>query len=278
MARPSRGAEVDYVEEGRRLLQAVHLGDVNAPLRYSPCDPLWRHPGTGAILYVGNAAVASNRESLKRLNITRIVNCQDSDGRNYFEDDAELRYLRFLIGRWREVRAVRDGGDGTWRFWEPYFAFLLDSLNSGENVLVHCLAGAHRAGTAGVASLMLLQGWGPEQATAAAKRLRPAIDPIGGFPELLKLLEHARNGRQDALPLPGLEDPEAAVDNGSRSATAARVEALGGGAERAADAVGTVSRPSASRRSGAPEPSAPLRVSGRPEDRQPAGLPSGARH
>lgn len=272
MARPNRGSEVDYVEEGRRLLEAVHLGDLNAPLRYSPCDPLWRHPSTGAVLYVGNAAVASSRESLKKLNITRIVNCQDTDGRNYFEDDPELRYLRFLIGRWREVRAVRDAGDGTWRFWEPYFSFVLESLNSGQNVLVHCLAGAHRAGTAGVAALMLLQSWGPEQATAAAKRLRPAIDPIGGFPELLKMLDHARSGRQDALPLPSLGDPGTAVDNAPGSAAAARVEAAGDTAERSASAVGMASMPSPSRRRGAPEPSA------RVEDRQPAGLPSGVRH
>jgi len=197
-------SDVDYILEGQRLLDAVNLGSTAAPARYSQCDAIWRHPQNGATLFVGNASMASNREALKTENITRIVNCQDDDGRNYFEGDPQLEYLRFTIGRWRTARNVRDGGDGTWTYWAPLFKFVFQSLNEGHNVFVHCLAGAHRAGTAGIGLLMMLCGWDPAQAEAAAKQLRPAIDPIGGFPELLQLLQKARAGREASLPACGV--------------------------------------------------------------------------
>lgn len=179
------------------MLEAVNLGSSSAPERYSPCDPLWRHPRSGGTLFVGNRMMASNRALLREQGITHIVNCQDSDGVNHFEGDPELTYLRFSIGLWRNVPSIRDGADGTWRFWEPYFQFIVDALRDGHNVLVHCLAGAHRAGTAGVAALMLFCSWDKQMAIPAAKKLRPAIDPIGGFPELLDLLERSRTGREE---------------------------------------------------------------------------------
>merc|ERR1712232_1465388 len=141
-------------------------------------DALWAHPDTGAIFYVGGAGAAKSRVLLEKYRITRIVNCQDTDGKNYFEGDPELTYFQFNLGLWRQVAGVTDGGDGTWRYWEPYFAFVFESLASGQNVLVHCLAGAHRAGTAGIAMLMLLMGWDWQKSVEAAKQLRPAISPI----------------------------------------------------------------------------------------------------
>merc|ERR1719401_591555 len=163
--------------------------------------------------------MASNREALRSQGITRIVNCQDKDGKNHFEGDSELVYLRYTIGLWRNYPGVRDGGDGTWSFWEPLFSFVVQNLNEGNSVFVHCLAGAHRAGTAGVGLLMLLCNWGPQEAVVAAKQLRPAIDPIGGFPELLQLLEKARVGREHALPLPVASRDEAQTASDSAAAS-----------------------------------------------------------
>ena len=39
---------------------------------------------------------------------------------------------------------------------QPLFDFVDSKLGAGESVLIHCLAGAHRAGTAGTACLMHL--------------------------------------------------------------------------------------------------------------------------
>ena len=63
---------------------------------------------------------------------------------------------------------------------------------SGGKVLVHCLAGAHRAGTTGCLLLMKYGNLPHAEAVATAKKLRPVIDPIGRFPELLRRYDAAR--------------------------------------------------------------------------------------
>ena len=69
--------------------------------------------------------------------------------------------------------------------------FVDAEMQAGRNVLIHCLAGAHRAGTAGVACLMYLCKLDRAAAVPLAKSLRPAIDPIGSFPDLLAHLDAA---------------------------------------------------------------------------------------
>jgi protein-tyrosine phosphatase len=101
--------------------------------------------------------------------------------------DPTFKYLTFPIGRWRSH--VSPAPPAVLAFFSPLFTFLDLELALGNNVLIHCLAGAHRAGTAGIASLMHLCGMGRDEATTAAKKLRPAINPIGDFPKLLMLLD-----------------------------------------------------------------------------------------
>ncbi|GMI16236.1 hypothetical protein TrLO_g2392 [Triparma laevis f. longispina] len=188
----SQEDQTDYAEEGRKLLQRVNLSFDGKPERYAAANAIFQHPTTQATLYVGNATAASQKSVLAELkDCRRIVFCQDGDGTKSFQSDPEFKYLDFPIGRWlrfvkREPQAVLD-------FFKSLFDFLDDELGQGNSVLIHCLAGAHRAGTAGVASLMYLVGMGAEEATIAAKALRPAINPIGSFPQLLGLLEDGMN-------------------------------------------------------------------------------------
>ena len=57
------------------------------------------------------------------------------------------------------------------------------------NVLVHCLAGAHRAGTAGVIGLMHLARLPRGRALEAARLARPCVEPIGSLAQLLEITE-----------------------------------------------------------------------------------------
>ena len=41
-----------------------------------------------------------------------------------------------------------------WAYFKVLFDFVEVELGAGKSVLIHCLAGAHRAGTAGTACLM----------------------------------------------------------------------------------------------------------------------------
>jgi hypothetical protein len=83
-----------------------------------------------------------------------VCNLLESDGKCHFETDPKFRYLKFPIGSWK--RSIACTTDGVWSFFTKLFDFLQEELGAGNNVLIHCLAGAHRAGTAGVASLMYL--------------------------------------------------------------------------------------------------------------------------
>lgn len=73
-------------------------------------------------------------------------------------------------------------------YFKGHLEWIEAELAQGNNVLIHCLAGAHRAGTAGIASLMWLMKLSSEEAIPMAKVLRPAIEPIGGYPLLLAQL------------------------------------------------------------------------------------------
>ena len=103
-------------------------------------------------------------------------------------------------------------------FANPMFSFIEEAIGKGESVLVHCLAGAHRAGivdrtydtrgphahqsdllfthpsiipsicctfllylsgTTGCACLIHFAGMDVDTAIRTAKRCRPIIDPIG---------------------------------------------------------------------------------------------------
>ena len=65
------------------------------------------------------------------------------------------------------------------------------ALENGHNVLIHCLAGAHRAGTTAIAYLMHRAKLDVRSAIISAKLCRPIISPIGSFPNLLIRLDMA---------------------------------------------------------------------------------------
>ena len=86
-----------------------------------------------------------------------------------------------------------DSDESVLAFSEPMFQFIEKAISTGKgSVLVHCLAGAHRAGTTGCACLMHFAALNHKEAIATAKRLRPIIDPIGQLPQFLQRLELAR--------------------------------------------------------------------------------------
>ena len=82
-----------------RITAAAPLVELDgAPERYAPANPIWRHPDSGGTLFVGNASIAGDRQALAQLQISRIVFCQDSDGRMTFAKDPAFKYLKFSIG------------------------------------------------------------------------------------------------------------------------------------------------------------------------------------
>ena len=102
-------------------------------------------------------------------------------------------YYTFPISSyWNQINATHASVHA---FADPMFSFIEEHISTGGNVLVHCLAGAHRAGTTGCAVLMHFAGMDRVQATKTAKALRPIIDPIGQLPVFLERLELAQVDR-----------------------------------------------------------------------------------
>ena len=123
--------------------------------------------------------------------IRHVVNCQGMDSKNYHEKNSEFEYLRFPIGASHWSPFDMDTNSGVVRYFNVFLNFVEITVRGGKNVLIHCLAGAHRAGTAGVAWLMYANNLSVEDAIKLGKSRRDVIDPIGKFP---KLLNDLRNG------------------------------------------------------------------------------------
>ena len=158
-------------------------------------DPIFK-AATGGRIFVGGERAANDLGLLKDHGVTHVVNCTDNI-KNFFEGRG-MTYLKFNVSFWsRSVRDSKSCAD----FLRPMISFVEAALERGESVLVHCLAGAHRAGTTGCILLMHFAGMPMEGAVRTAQTLRPVIQPIGSFPQLL--------GHVSAVPR--LEDGRLAV-------------------------------------------------------------------
>lgn len=158
---------------------------------YEDVSPIFRIPG-GGTFFIGNIRAAASLETLREHNITHIINAQDVDSENFHEhtNGGEFTYLRFPIAHWWRAPDVATPA-GVRAFYAPLFSFAERALQRGENVMVHCLAGAHRAGTSGISLVMYFMNLSAPQAVGYVRERRPIVDPIGSFPDLLKRLEKA---------------------------------------------------------------------------------------
>merc|ERR1712070_787445 len=80
--------------------------------------------------------------------------------------------------------------------------FVGNALAGGKNVMVHCSAGAHRAGTTGVICLLHFHNLSSEDAIAEAQSCRPVIDPTFDrrLPRVLRAAEEAKRRHRMRLP------------------------------------------------------------------------------
>lgn len=190
---PEGGVRPDYDDEARKLFRQLNLPETGSTRQssYNDADAVWAHPTSGAFFFIGNLSIAQNKADLEAKGIRNIVNCQEADSQNFHERDRNFSYKRFAITHWKASPGV-DSNDGLLAYMAPYFDWVDARMERGENVMVHCLAGAHRAGTAGIAYVMHKTGLSAADAIRAVKARRPFVDPIYDFADLLKRLEKAK--------------------------------------------------------------------------------------
>lgn len=192
---PSRyGQMLDFDDEAKVLMNKLNL-DPNSRLsgHWNPLDSIYRHPEGGGTIYVGNQSAAENLTMLRQHQITHVVNCTFGESKIPNFHTGKIKYYNFAVSHWQGF--VNATNASVIAFSEPLFQFIENAILNGESVLVHCLAGAHRAGTTGVACLIHFAKLDVIPAIRTAKRLRPIIDPIGQLPEFLHRLKRA----EDAL-------------------------------------------------------------------------------
>ena len=152
-------------------------------------DVVYTHPKTGAKFYIGDEISARTMEILEQCGIYHIINAKGDQGECYFENDSRFSYLRFHVNNTQKDSNDHSKGvdthEGVIEFFKPPHDFIDQNLEKGNNVMVHCLAGAHRAGATGVSYLMKAGQMKYMQARKIAKSRRPVVDPYANLEELL---------------------------------------------------------------------------------------------
>lgn len=181
---------MDYDDEARKLFASLGLDTSGAGKCniYNPMDAIYRDAG-GGTLYVGNNTAAQNAADLKRHGVTHVVNCTDNLPLYH---EGTFRYLRFNISFFPMYPNLA-------AFLDTLFEFVDEALAQGGSVLVHCLAGAHRAGTTGCLLLMRFM-----KMNQCAARPRDALEmqsvalagPALTGPRALRLSSRAQSSRR----------------------------------------------------------------------------------
>jgi len=200
--RKGGSASVDFTQEAFKVMSRTNIKNPHL-------DPIYKSP-TGSIIYCGDYHVASDIQALRKHNIKYVVNCTrpspSGELPNYHEGRGDISYFNFPIANWQ--KSVQHKGKKTmidssapdvYQFFQRLFQFLDRAMASGSNVLVHCLAGCHRAGSTCVGILMHYEDQSLDDAIIAAKISRPIIDPIGCLPELLQLFQTERMKRSKVV-------------------------------------------------------------------------------
>lgn len=183
----------DFDALGKRLMETAGTSSAST---YRDVDEIWLHPKTGARLLVGGQKVAESRELLQAFGVACIVRCLDYDGeKGPFEGEEGFEYLHYPISWWKRIGGHRSHR-GVARIIAPLLGFVEGSLENGRSVFIHCLAGAHRAGTAGVACIMHLCQLDAASAILAVQAVRPCVEPLAHLKVLLRRLDKCRQDGQ----------------------------------------------------------------------------------
>lgn len=161
----------EYDTAGAKILWSPGTGPINLILADK----------SGGRLYTGNMMASRSKSILRQNGITRIVNCT-RNMKDEFDHRDDFSYHRFIITNWSSDQSAIE-------FFEEAYNFIDEGLQNGENTLVHCLAGAHRAGATTVATVMKRLGYELEDALKYSSEKRKAIAPFGSGLMFLKQLD-----------------------------------------------------------------------------------------
>lgn len=208
----SQTKDIDFHAEGENVISKLNLSaGIENGQRNIHLDALFKAPNNKSIIYCGDYHAASDLSLLKKFNINYIVNCTrpcpSGELPNYHEGVVGYKYFNFPIAIWQACVATPGNKRGKYGenlpevavWFGGLVAFIDDAIANGQCILIHCLAGAHRAGSTSIALLMHYANLDYEQALIVAKICRPIIDPIGNLPTLLRMYDSQRVRPKDLI-------------------------------------------------------------------------------
>jgi hypothetical protein len=236
-----RDTDSTFDDEAHRLFAALNLPPAKGARRtaYDDLNAVWQHPTSGGKVFIGNQTAASSRTLLDSHNISCVVNCT-TDMQNYFEKDPKFSYFRFKIATWYSFRLINEP-NGASLFFAPVFDWIGSMLEEGRSVLIHCLAGAHRAGTTGTTFVMHAANLSLKEALAIVKHIRPVVQPIGTLGQLARLYDKERKAMAAERPSPPMiaAPKKMSVSSAGATASVSGSGRQGGTTETTADRVET---------------------------------------
>jgi protein-tyrosine phosphatase len=188
----SRKLDAELVSVGKTILLEHNAegGNSNELDMYRDADATFVHPTSGAMIFTANVRAAQSREMMRKHNIRLIVNTQGLDATNFHEGDPELTYFRFPVAFWRmQLRTASN--EQVIAYFQPLFNAIDAALERGDSVMIHCLAGAHRAATTTAAYLRYKLGIPPQDLQQYLRARRPIVELLPGLYEALLRLDAA---------------------------------------------------------------------------------------
>ena len=134
--------------------------------------------GGGRIIQ-GGVSAAHDLERLRRDNVKLVINCTNNVPFPPWAQEPGTPELDIFAVCGREVRSRMRRGEEILPMLEPLFARIQHHLSSRQNVMIHCRAGVHRAGTMGVILAMHLLSLNPRDALRHVRKRRRLTNVCG---------------------------------------------------------------------------------------------------
>ncbi|KAK4317029.1 hypothetical protein Pmani_011841 [Petrolisthes manimaculis] len=129
-------------------------------------------------LYIGDISAAKNKDSLKNVGITHVLNT--AQGKKFTMVDTEADYYKDVGIQYLGLKLLDIATANIAQYFEDGARFIEDALSAGGKVLVHCFMGISRSATISCAFLMLHRNMNAIEAITSLRKNR-AIYPNDGF-------------------------------------------------------------------------------------------------
>lgn len=145
-------------------------------------------------LFLGDRKIAMDKNSLKELGITHVINCAQGQRSIFVNTDA--KYYKDMGIKFYGIKASDTESFDISKFFRPTANIIQQALEKGGKVLVHCVSGVSRSATIIIAFLMLKRRMAFREAIKSVREKR-CICPNDGFMTQLCVLHHELFGVQE---------------------------------------------------------------------------------